>query len=990
MKHIKHEKKRALSLLLVLVMLAFTCNTPVYAATTQNSVKPYTEDELRQIKSIEQEIVNALEKEQTKVKLTGYTISTERLAEGKALEYFSDRHPQYMGIGLLYTFQSALDRTITGVDIIWGKDTKKKRDAIKAATDELVASINSSKKKLTDYEKAYIAYEWLVRNCTYDKKCNSSLTIEENKKILDPDDYNAYGALVKKIAVCSGYTDAYRYIVECRLGIPCDTVINDTHAWNMVKIGDHYYHVDATWGDTKDYSSSFVSSDNSTGNSHMKFFLMSDKQVKQLAAHRFWVSCELESHKADTTISERNPVWESFYRMQSPFVYFDGCFYFADYCTLYRVDDLLNYTDGKAEVVQEMGTKAAGNVGTEAGLVNIIDYHHCLYFNGFHKIFRYNPTEVTEEQRAFTKSGSNNLAKDITMDVAPMDALMVLQKESSQHVITDFQIAENAEKKDYNVTFNISGDTSYEAQYPGQSLSARLSADSITITGEPTVGTTVNAGCNLLAPYPFKTVTPYYHWYRGDELISMNDTGDYTITGDDIGKTLSVTVVCDNLFGSVTKEVFAIPKQKPAKPADADLPKLSGSKDAALKTIELPEGYTWKEPDTILDKMGTKTYPALYCPDSEKYDPLELDLTVTVTKCTHTWNSGKVTKKATCLEEGVKTYTCSKCKAIKTEAIAKTDHKWGSGKVTTAATCGKDGVKTFTCSICKETKTQVIPKTNKHTYSTTGTVTKAPTATDKGIFTLTCKNCTQTKTESLSLGTIYNLKTTALLPKGRLTVYNEATDKSSSISFIENGDTVYIVDNRCTDQYTAIIQKNMIGYVYKTNVKKGAATTTQKTQKTTQAPKKQSKKDNGTSLKKGTTKTVSGITYKVTATGSTKTVEVTKVSSAMTSVTIPATVKVNNVTYTVTSIAAKAYKGNKNLKKIVIGKNVSKIGKEAFLNCKNLKTITIKSTKLTSVGAKAIKGIHKKAKITCPAKKKAAYKKLFKAKTGFKKSMTIK
>lgn len=75
---------------------------------------------------------------------------------------------------------------------------EKKRDAIKAATDELVASINSSKKKLTDYEKAYIAYEWLVRNCTYDPACKDSLTIEENKKILDPDDYNAYGALVKK------------------------------------------------------------------------------------------------------------------------------------------------------------------------------------------------------------------------------------------------------------------------------------------------------------------------------------------------------------------------------------------------------------------------------------------------------------------------------------------------------------------------------------------------------------------------------------------------------------------------------------------------------------------------------------------------------------------------------------------------------------------------------------------------------------------------
>ena len=35
----------------------------------------------------------------------------------------------------------------------------------------------------------------------------------------------------------------------------------------------------------------------------------------------------------------------------------------------------------------------------------------------------------------------------------------------------------------------------------------------------------------------------------------------------------------------------------------------------------------------------------------------------------HTWDAGEVTKAATDTEEGIKTYTCSICKATKTESI---------------------------------------------------------------------------------------------------------------------------------------------------------------------------------------------------------------------------------------------------------------------------------------------------------------------------------
>ena len=53
------------------------------------------------------------------------------------------------------------------------------------------------------------------------------------------------------------------------------------------------------------------------------------------------------------------------------------------------------------------------------------------------------------------------------------------------------------------------------------------------------------------------------------------------------------------------------------------------------------------------------------------------------------------------------------------------------------------------------------------------------------------------------------------------------------------------------------------------------------------------------------------------------------------------TVKVKYVTYKVTAVSDKAFKGNKKLTTVTIGSNVTKIGKEAFSGCKNLKKITV-------------------------------------------------
>lgn len=104
---------------------------------------------------------------------------------------------------------------------------------------------------------------------------------------------------------------------------------------------------------------------------------------------------------------------------------------------------------------------------------------------------------------------------------------------------------------------------------------------------------------------------------------------------------------------------------------------------------------------------------------------------------------------------------------------------------------------------------------------------------------------------------------------------------------------------------------------------------------------------------------------------------------------IPKSVNIKGYTYKVTGIGDKAFDQCKNMKTLIIGSNVKKIGENAFLNCKKLKMIEIKSSKLKSVGKNALKGINKKATIKVPKKQYKKYKKLFKSKTGYKKTMKI-
>lgn len=151
------------------------------------------------------------------------------------------------------------------------------------------------------------------------------------------------------------------------------------------------------------------------------------------------------------------------------------------------------------------------------------------------------------------------------------------------------------------------------------------------------------------------------------------------------------------------------------------------------------------------------------------------------------------------------------------------------------------------------------------------------------------------------------------------------------------------------------------------------ATKTEAVAKLPAKPKNDTKKP-----KAGTKVTVGGNQYTVTKVGSE--VRFSKAKAGIKELSIPATIKYKGVTYKVTAISANAVKGNKKIKSATIGANVKSVAAKAFNNCPKLKTVTIKSTKLTKKTAskKSFSKVNKKMVIKVPKKVKKTYAKIFK------------
>ena len=420
-------------------------------------------------------------------------------------------------------------------------------------------------------------------------------------------------------------------------------------------------------------------------------------------------------------------------------------------------------------------------------------------------------------------------------------------------------------------------------------------------------------------------------------------------------------------------------------------------------------------------------------------------------ECIHDWGVGTVQKQPTCIQKGTVVYTCNKCGKTNTVEINAKGHTEEIDEAI-EATCEIDGkTEGSHCSVCGEIlKEQEVIPAKGHIEVVDGAV-EATCETDGKTEGSHCAVCNKV------------LQKQEIIPaKGHTAVIDKAIAATCETDGKTEGShcsvcgkvlkeqkiipaTGHSFDNveikRPATQYTEGLKVYTCSNcgATRTEVIAKLPSTEQETPNEPELgdPEKNESEQPGAGQTKreevkNTEKQVpvgsvlveekTGGVYKVLRVhGAAGEVQYMKPTGTSSTVVIPDTVLISGVLYRVTEISDNAFKGNINLRKVVIGKYVKRIGKNAFANCKRLqnvtmgssvtviddkaffkctslkkitipgqiakigkkaffgakklKTVTIKTKKLTmkNVGSKAFKGIYAKAKIKVPKAKKKIY-----------------
>ncbi len=427
----------------------------------------------------------------------------------------------------------------------------------------------------------------------------------------------------------------------------------------------------------------------------------------------------------------------------------------------------------------------------------------------------------------------------------------------------------------------------------------------------------------------------------------------------------------------------------------------------------------------VVTAVGAGTAKIVYQMSGDDTIAATCVVTVTVSDAckNHVWNTGSITKRATCLEEGNRQYVCMVCGGTKDEVIPKTGHTEVVDPEI-KPTCTQIGwTEGSHCSVCLQpiVESEPIPALG-HTEVEDPAV--APTCTKAGLTAGShCSVCNTIikKQESVPALGHKEVEDPAVEPtctkagwtegshcsvcqavivaqeKIPATGHTKITDPAVAPTCTRTGLTEGIRCFLCDKVFKAQKKVPKLGhawddpdYTWKKDASgcKAAFICTRCGKPKTVAAKITSKTTKTAIVYTATVK-LDGKTYKSTKTiqtvvivkngiyqlsGTTATLTEVK-NKNLTSLVIPATVTANDKTYKVTAIAARACKGMTKLKSLTIGSNVAQIGKMAFDGDEKLTTLILQTKKLTAskIGANAFKGLSPKVKVSCPGSVKKTY-----------------
>ena len=519
------------------------------------------------------------------------------------------------------------------------------------------------------------------------------------------------------------------------------------------------------------------------------------------------------------------------------------------------------------------------------------------------------------------------------------------------------------------------------------------------------------------------TISVFGHW--GSRFVFVTDTPDLTIadstvatlSGSITGISEGDTTISASLYGLTAHQTAAVKVHNcenhwddgkittPPTCTKTGVKQYTCTICSETKTEEIAAlGHDYSSDWTIdtaaaCETVGSKSHHCTRC--DSKIDVTEIPASG------HSWNDGAITTEPTCTDEGVKTFTCNACGKTRTEAVAALGHNYSSDwTIDTAAACETVGSKSHHCTRC-DSKIDVteIPASG-HSWND-GAITTEPTCTDEGVKTFTCNACGKTRTEAVAaLGHNYSSDwtidtaavcetvgskshhctrcdskkdVTEIPASGKHTWNNGVITKPATIA--EEGVKTYTC-TVCGVTRTETIAKLPMPTVT-------PVPTATPTPAITSAPTVTPTPSVSVGTKITDKKT--GNIYKVTSSRSSSQTVAFIGNKVKTSVTIPTTIKIKGATYKVTEISTNAFKNNRKLKKVVIGQNIVRIGKNAFYGCKKLTSITIKSSRLTlkNIGKNAFKNTSPKATVKVPKKQKVLYNQILK-KRGLNKKAKVK
>lgn len=247
---------------------------PTVETTTKSVAKPalkpknddseYKLDKYSHLSDYEKEVYNtilsALRNREETIEISGKEMKEQTFDKVFYYSVVVD-HPEYFYVRPYSEGYSNGDEIVQAdfrINYIYSAEQiSAKQKSINSIISNLQKNISNN---ASDYDKALLVYEYLIDKCEYAEEFESG----DNTAAQQSPVSTIEGCLLGKRAVCTGYSRAYKYILN-KMGIKCTVVNNVEHEWNLLMLDDDYYYTDVTWSDTEQ--------------TRYKYFALTTKQI---------------------------------------------------------------------------------------------------------------------------------------------------------------------------------------------------------------------------------------------------------------------------------------------------------------------------------------------------------------------------------------------------------------------------------------------------------------------------------------------------------------------------------------------------------------------------------------------------------------------------------------------------------------------------------------------------------------------------------------